>query len=176
MIDEFVNTNGLGVGLLNMEKTVPGYYAELIRQKTGGGYRNRAEGSFFASKLVTEYGIVGVLALLAYSVLFLKSLVFFYRLERHIYSKNRPVRGRYPLSQVYAHSAIVMFVVEAFVRGVGYYSAGVFLLIVAMFLTRRFHLSFRQGRRKLSASNGSPLSTTKSYPILMALKWPQDLA
>lgn len=174
MADEFVRTDGLGVGLLNMEKTVPGYYAELIYQKTGGSYRNRAEGSFFASKLVTEYGIIGVLTLLAYAVLFLKSLIFFYKLERHIGNKNRPEEARYPLSQVYAHSVIVIFVVEAFVRGVGYYSAGVFLLIVAMFLARRFQIGFHQSRRKLSANNELLLSTPESRTYIRSGNRPFD--
>lgn len=164
LTEEFANTSGLGVGLLNMENTVPGYYAELIRQKTGGGYRNRAEGSFFASKLITEYGMVGVLVLLAYSVLFLKSLIFFYRLERHIDSRHRTEEGRYPLSQIYAHSVIVIFVVEAFVRGVGYYSAGAFLLIVAILLIRRFHLVSRQKRRQPDTGNESLLPTAVSNP------------
>lgn len=151
LTDTLVSTGGLGVGLLNMENTIPGYYAELIYEKTGGTYRNRAEGSFFASKLVTEYGVVGVLVLVAYCTMFLKSLGFFYRLERYIDNKKRSKEARYPLSLVYAHSIIVIFVVEAFVRGVGYFSIGVFLMMVAAFTTRRFELISLQSRRNHSS-------------------------
>ena len=143
--DTMVNTDGLGVGLYNMGKVIPGHYAEIIYKKDGR-YRNREEGSFFASKLVTEFGIVGVLVLFAYCASLLKSLRFFYRLGRHIDNKYRTKEAIYPVSQIYAHSVIVVFVVEAFVRGVGYFTIGVFLLMVAMFLMRRYRVSFLQSR------------------------------
>ena len=140
--DTMVNTNGLGVGLLNMEKTTPGHYAEMV-YKIRGMFSNRADGSFFASKLVTEFGVVGVFVLVAYFSLLLKSLRFFYRLGRYN-NKYRPIETICPVSLIYAHSVIVVFVIEAFARGVGYFSSGVFFLIVAMFLTRRFRVSFPQ--------------------------------
>ena len=148
--DNMVNTTGLGVGLYNMEKAIPGHYGEIIYSRVGQ-YQNTAEGSFFASKLITEFGITGVLLLAAYCTFFLKSLRFFYRLGRYVDNQHRSIEKIYPVSLVYAHSVIVVFVVEAFVRGAGYFTTGVFLLLVAMFLTRRFRMSFRQSRTRQSA-------------------------
>ena len=149
LTDSFVNTNGVGVGLYNMEKAVPGYIGEILFNKLGR-YQNRAEGSFFASKLVTEFGFVGIIVLIVYCAFFLRSLRYFYRLGRRIDKLQKSKVTQYPVSLIYAHSVIVVFAVEAFVRGVGYFSTGVFLLIVAFFLTRKFHL-----RKRLRFQNGS---------------------
>jgi hypothetical protein len=148
--DSMVNTTGLGVGLYNMEKTIPGHYGEIIYDRVGH-YQNRAEGSFFGSKLITEFGIFGVLVLAAYFIFLLRSLRFFYRLGRYVDNQHRSIEKIYPVSLVYAHSVIVVFVVEAFVRGAGYFTTGVFLLLVAMFLTQRFRMRFRQNRTRQSA-------------------------
>ena len=147
--DSMADTTGLGVGLYNMEKTVPGYYGEMLFGKLGR-YQNRAEGSFLASKLITEFGIVGILVLAAYCSILVKSLWFFYRLSRNSENQNRAQRPKYPTSLIYAHSVIVVFVVEAFVRGIGYFSTGVFLLLVALFIMQRFRIdSLRRRVRQL---------------------------
>lgn len=134
MINSLRSTNGVGVGLINMENTVPGYYGELI-YSIAGKYLNRAGGSFVASKLVTEFGIVGVVMLFAYIVLLFKSLSFFSRLNKYRRCKKIVISGLYaPANLIFAHSVIVVFAIELFARGVGYFSAGVFLFMMAIFL------------------------------------------
>lgn len=134
VLNSLVRTNGIGVGLRNMENTVPGYYGELI-YSIAGEYRNRAEGSFLASKIITEFGIVGVFLLLVYCALLLKSLNFFSRLNKYRHYKDSSVRAMAaPASLIYAHSVIVVFAIEVFARGVGYFSVGVFLLTMVVYL------------------------------------------
>ena len=132
MINSLDRTNGLGVGLRNMENTVPGYYGDLI-YSIAGEYKNRAEGSFLASKLITEFGIIGVFVLIFYGVLLLKSLNFFSRLNKYRYLKERNKRVfTASAGLIFAHSVIVVSAIELFARGIGYFSAGVFLLIMAV--------------------------------------------
>jgi hypothetical protein len=149
LINSLNETNGIGVGLTSMENTVPGYYGELI-YSIAGEYKNRAEGSFLASKLITEFGIVGVFILFAYCALLLKSLGFFSRLNKCRHYKDRSMSVvNVPASLIYAHSVIVVFAIEAFARGVGYFTPGVFLLLMSIFLLlsnpdRFYH--FKQGQ------------------------------
>ncbi len=133
LINSLGKTYGIGVGLRNMENTVPGYYGELI-YSIAGEYKNRAEGSFLASKMITEFGIIGVSMLFVYCVLLLKSLNFFSRLNKYWQYRYRSMRVMpVPASLIYAHSVIVVFAIEVFARGVGYFSIGVFLFTMVIF-------------------------------------------
>jgi hypothetical protein len=134
-----VETEGIGVGILNMDKTKPGYYGELIYYIVGE-YQNRGDGSFLASKIVSEFGVIGVYILLIYGLYFSKSIKYFYRLNRKWYSearKSSPINE--PVYLVFAHSAIVTSVIEIFLRGTSYFTSGMFLLITAIFIVEAKH-------------------------------------
>lgn len=134
-----VETKGLGVGILNMDETKPGYYGELIFSIVGE-YKNRGDGGFLASKIVSEFGVIGVYILLIYCLYLSKSIKYFYRLNRRWHSearKSSPVNE--PVYLLFAHSIIVTSVIEIFLRGTSYFTSGMFLLITAIFIVEAKH-------------------------------------
>lgn len=113
-----VETHGLGVGFQQFGVWGPiGEIQELIAAITGD-YLNLNDGGTTASKLVGEFGVVGVGVVAAF-------LAWWWRLSA---SMRQALRGRRePSLNVFAAVCVIAIAVELFVRGVGYLSMGLFL-------------------------------------------------
>lgn len=121
----FLSSNGVGVGFQNMGNQEPGYFTELIRSVNNGGDLNRLDGSFLAAKIITEFGLLGIMFCLMVIINFLRVC-------------NIVWSGSYPNSLLFvlyaASSGQIM--IEFFVRGYGYFSPG-FIVFLALFSQRK---------------------------------------
>lgn len=117
-----------GLGFQNAIFVESGEFGERIFEVVGR-YVNK-DGAFLASKFIIEFGYLGVLICIMYMVLFGKSIFF---VIKHIKSNaENLVLNDVKVAQLFYHSIIISFFFEMFVRGYGYFSPNVMLLIVAI--------------------------------------------
>lgn len=128
----FVETSGFGLGFqrLGAEGTfLPPISEEIYR--VAGGYFNIPDGGFLAAKLIAEFGVLGVCITLGYC-LFLFYITLFLnrnlRKVRSMDSADRDVFRKFFL----AGGILFGFSVEFFLRGIGYFSPGLFVVFSAL--------------------------------------------
>lgn len=120
---------GLGFQMLGSHLTPILGVSEKIYQITGR-YMNLEDGGFLAAKLISEFGFVGLIFVGLYALLFIKFLFdsFFLRgLFSNCFSDGS--RGK----NVMAVSAFLGFFIELFLRGYGYFSPTLFLMLAFLF-------------------------------------------
>ena len=143
------NTNGMGLGfqMMGTQKSseVTDKLISLVGSGDGGGV-NRLDGGFLAAKIITEFGVLGIGLLLIYLFSFCKSLLYLRYITRYGIGKENVYLS-------ISHSIFCTFIVEIFVRGVGYFSPGVVIFLVSYFL--RFTHKHHQ-----RSTNGSSLGTS----------------
>lgn len=126
-----INTDFRGLGLQMLGTQEPSTVASQISFVLGKeGEVNRTDGSFLAAKVVAELGIAGILLVLMYLRYFFKALL----------SLRSVIHGSQlcePVSAVLSGAVLYSFSVEMFVRGYGYFSPGLFLLMVCAFIQGR---------------------------------------
>jgi hypothetical protein len=93
--------------------------AEAIERITGGQDLNRMDGSFVLSKLGSEFGAIGLILSIGYCAIGLRSL-------------RRLRAGHDPPALRFAHSIVVAYGVDMFVRGIGYFSPSSLLFMGAL--------------------------------------------
>lgn len=146
-IISFKETYGLGLGFQNMGIQSPGKYAEIIYSITGM-YKNRTDGGCLANKVISELGVLGLLLIFLYLYKFLKSIKFiidFINKNNNCENNHKKIlQNKYKAVYVFSHTIIIMFFIELFARGNGYFSTGVFLLILAFFVIGLFNKSFKE--------------------------------
>lgn len=138
MIDSFDLTSGWGMGFQQLS-VIPmkSLASNVIYAITRGDSLNVYDGGFGVSKIVSEFGVFGIGMTLYFAVLASRLAL---RLRKAALGKAAP-----NLSMIAPYSFIVGFAVEMFVRGVGYFSGTVFMLVVAYLF-----LEFRRDRTRLS--------------------------
>lgn len=90
---------------------------------------NRFDGGFLSAKIVAEFGVLGLLCLIFYVYNLIKSYVF-------IYTK---VNFKTDAYQVGFNVFFVCSAVEFFVRGIGYFSPSLFILLILYFASMFSH-------------------------------------
>lgn len=108
----------LGVGFQRMalENITLENISYQIREMTlQYDFLNIEDGSFFASKIVVELGVLGLIALLSYLWLLLKTI--------------RGIRGCTSMIDLHRYGLILSIFPELFVRGYGYFSPSLFLIV-----------------------------------------------
>ena len=118
----FQNTFGLGIGLNQL-----GYIGTLgdfqeILSNLGLAGLNIYDGGSTASKLISELGFLGLFMIMLYLFSFFKFNILIKRYITFLDSKD-----------IFFLSVFIMFSVELFIRGVGYFSPTVFLFLVSTF-------------------------------------------
>ncbi len=132
--DSLVQSDGWGVGFQQLG--VHGSDApatRMIERITGGGDLNITDGSFVMSKFGSEFGVAGLLLVMLYCVLALKSLLLLRA-------------GRGPPGLTLLRSIIVAYGVDMFVRGTGYFSQSSLLFVGALFALAPVGGLLRMGR------------------------------
>ena len=116
---------GMGVGFQQLGFV--GSEGEILGDLTAQGAEdlNILDGSFVASKFISEFGILAVAALLAY-------LVYFARSARRLHEVSMNVGGTADCRKVFFLACFVMFFIEFFIRGTGYFSSSGFLFIASL--------------------------------------------
>jgi len=124
-------TNGIGLGFQNMGSLPPSDISNLIYSLTGY-YKNRNDGGFLAAKIIAEFGVIGILLLFYYLRKVFQS--YFFLRKR---AGNNSLLENTPAWLILSHSIIVVSFIEIFVRGFGYFSPGVFLLLLSLYMIRK---------------------------------------
>ena len=151
ILESLQRSSGLGIGFqqLGVHGTdVPA--AQLLRTMRDGDDLNTLDGGFVFAKLASDFGVFGILAAVAYLFLALRSLVLL----------RSAACGKAPMipALTFAHSCVLSYSVEFFVRGSGYFTGGSLLLMAALLLLQRFRHFRREPQR--SHASGQPIPTT----------------
>ena len=116
---------GIGIGFQQLGFLgSEGKVFESIRAQ-GGGDLNLYDGGFTGSKFISEFGILAVMLLMAYSVYFMKSV-------RWLHEVSMNGGETVDFRKVFFLTCFVMFFIDLFIRGVGYFSASGFLFIASL--------------------------------------------
>lgn len=125
------NTFGLGVGFNQLGYVGEfGYYQGLL-SKSGAERLNLHDGGTTGSKLISEVGIIGVLLLFLYKLYFFKII---YRLKKKF--------SNFDFKDIFFFCVYIMFFVELYIRGVGYFSGTLFLFLTSIFYLK--NITFRK--------------------------------
>lgn len=127
MVFALQESNWLGIGFQNLGILSPSYYGELI-YSLAGEYKNRNDGGFLASKIISEFGILGILFICFYFLTVIKSSLFLIKIIK------RDSVNCYSSVYVFSNAVIVAFFIELFARGSGYFTPGFFLVLVSFFV------------------------------------------
>ncbi|SUI48671.1 Lipid A core - O-antigen ligase and related enzymes [Shewanella baltica] len=120
-----------GLGLQNAKLVESGDIGLRIYEITGR-FVNK-DGAFLASKLIVEFGLLGLSLVIIYIFFFFRSLLTLIKYSKH--KTYFDLNFDSCIKVVFSNSIIVTFFVEMFVRGYGYFSPNVFLLLFAMIST-----------------------------------------
>ena len=112
-------TYGIGLGFQRAGTDEVGVYGFIIEGLTGGEY-NRTDGGFLSSKVITEFGILGLIISILYLFKVMKCV------KEYNTSENLVIKM--------AASAMIAFSIEFFLRGYGYFSPSL-ILVVALTLS-----------------------------------------
>jgi hypothetical protein len=135
--NSLVDTRGLGLGFQMLGTEEPNEISEIINSLlTKGGELNRADGGFLAAKLIAELGLIGVVLVVLTLVQVIRSGIWL-RYYWRMYLKFKDNLPKQYLKLVIAHSLITTFFIEMFLRGAGYFSLTVILLMVSLFYIGR---------------------------------------
>jgi len=97
---------------------------ELFRS-IGAENLNLYDGSFVASKLISEFGILAVMLLMAY-------LVYLARSVRWLHEVSMNGGETVDCRKVFFQACFVMFFIDLFLRGIGYFSSSGFLFTASL--------------------------------------------
>lgn len=128
-------SNGLGVGFQMLGSESPGVFAGVINSVTGDDL-NREDGGLLVAKIIGEFGVFGILLSFFYLFFFLKIALKC----KLIYSSERESEKK----KIIYYSFFIMFFVELFFRGYGYFSPGFVVFLASIFSLRSHIGDFRK--------------------------------
>ncbi|MEM4067918.1 MAG: hypothetical protein QXV17_13775 [Candidatus Micrarchaeaceae archaeon] len=133
----FIDTNGLGLGfqMLGLSGThYPSATRTILRLQHGdGGFLNTEDGGFIDSKLIAEFGFIGIIISLIY-IVFLVKFIIKTNLVLTSLKHNLNNKKYYQIKKSIILNGIIFgFLVEFFFRGIGYFSGGVYLVLLVLF-------------------------------------------
>ena len=118
------NSMGWGLGFQQLGENETSVQAALMINAILKTDSNISDGGFMLVKVVSEFGIFGIVAVAIYFHLFVAS----FRRLRHVALNNIDC----PAGKVLALAITVTYVIELLIRGIGYFSGTGFLLISAI--------------------------------------------
>ena len=132
-------SNGLGIGFQNMGILPPGNFGKIIL-RIAHTFKNRNDGGFLAAKIICEFGVIGILIIGYYLLLFYRSVLFI----RKITVKKSFTIDEFKPALLFSHCIVIVFFIEIFARGYGYFSPGGVLFIMALFIQLRYKLKCKE--------------------------------
>ena len=116
-----------GIGLGFQQLGFLGSPGEIMKTfgSIGAQGMNRFDGSFVASKFISEFGILAVMVLVAY-------LVYFARNAWWLREVSKNGGETVDCRKVFFLACFVMFSIDLFIRGTGYFSSSGFLFIASL--------------------------------------------
>jgi len=125
MFNALQDSNWFGIGFQNLGILSPGRYGDVI-YSLAGEYKNRNDGGFLVSKIIAEFGVLGVVVILGYLFYFAKSSLFLIKYVGGGF-------GNCPALFIFANAIIVASLIEFFARGSGYFTPGLFIAMTSIF-------------------------------------------
>ena len=129
IINSLKQTYGLGLGFQMMGEEYSGPLGELLCE-THYMCSNNLDGSFFSSKLITEFGIVGIFIVLFFLFMSYRSMMM---LRAHILYFDKGC-SKLLISEVFGLSSLFVFSAELLLRGYGYYSPTFLIALYFLYL------------------------------------------
>lgn len=97
-----------------------------------GRYMNLDDGGFLAAKFVAEFGVLGVVVCVAYSIFVFRAICFLFMLRRG--GALREEQSDLVIKVQMASGVVIAFFVEFFLRGYGYFSPTMFFSLLFLVL------------------------------------------
>jgi hypothetical protein len=142
----FGETHGFGVGF--QQFGVAGSIGEIAQRITrllgGGATLSLLDGGTTASKLIAEFGVLGILLILLFLPAAARSVLFIRR------SQFLPPAER-DAQRIFFCAMLTTYTIELFMRGVGYFSPGGFLAVVSLLSLSRLRRSQPQSEQALTS-------------------------
>jgi hypothetical protein len=118
------NSTGWGLGFQQLGIRGTSVEASDLIYMIVGGYGNVLDGGFTFAKILSEFGVLGMLLILGYLILAVAAM-------RQLRAAAKAPTG-VSASRVFAAAIIVCYGIELFVRGAGYFTATTALLVAAL--------------------------------------------
>lgn len=125
-VTNFIETHGLGVGF--QQFGIAGSTGEItakLSRMLQGSTINLMDGSTAGSKLIGEFGVIGLALIVAFLVAAARSI----RVIRAAQALRPSARD---VHRLFFCSLVTTYIFEIFIRGVGYFDGGAFLAVVAL--------------------------------------------
>lgn len=127
--ESWQKSGGWGLGFQQLGITETEVPAAIQIFKTSGEYLNLLDGGFDLSKILSEFGIAGILMILLFLIFAARS---FWKLRRSALSD---IDNDVPAT--IAHCFVLSFLIELLVRGSGYFTPTILLMLASViFLSR----------------------------------------
>ena len=134
----FIDTHGLGLGfqMLGSKYTLTGEYHDLLTFSNPNP--TTTDSGFLAAKIIAEFGFLGVISLIVYIYVVLWAMLRANTIHRVLANMKDIRKHREATRRLFFMGVIVGLSVEIFLRSYGYFSPGVFLLLVAILYLKRY--------------------------------------
>jgi len=134
----FIDTHGLGLGfqMLGSKYTLTGDYHDLMTFLNPNTVST--DSGFLAAKIIAEFGFLGVISLIVYIYVVLWAILRANTIHRVLANMKDIRKHREATRRLFFMGVIVGLSVEIFLRSYGYFSPGVFLLLVAILYLKRY--------------------------------------
>lgn len=126
---QFSNWFGMGFQMLGFNKESLPEISYYIYDFFSTGFYNIEDGGFLAAKIISELGLFGILLIFLYLKFFLTA----YKLLTSINHMDELSKKNKILLKI-CSGFIFAFVIEMFLRGLGYFSVGVLITIMAIII------------------------------------------
>ncbi len=127
-------TNGFGLGfqMLGYQTPSEAHYRilEVMGLNKDNPGINRYDGGFLAVKIIAEFGLMGILFILFYIFTAFLVIIKIIKLQNSGIEKIEPI-------YVFSLVCFLSFAYELFIRGVGYFSPGLFFFVFSVFYLRK---------------------------------------
>jgi len=144
--ESLARSGGWGLGFQQLGRHGTDVPASDIIFALVGGYGNVLDGGFTFAKIISEFGVFGLLLIGLY-------LVIVWRSIRHLRYAAKGIENR--ACNTFAQCVIVSYLIELFIRGAGYFTGTAILLVASLWLAP----ATRNPRRFAGAAAG-PRSAT----------------
>lgn len=121
VLSSLIDTSGIGIGFQQLGVIVFRTSARIKLEGYGLGDLCLWDGSFLAAKVICEFGVLGIFAIIIYLRL---AFMLIYNLSKSVPKSDE---------DVFFSIVFIMFSVELFIRGTGYFSPTVFMFLSSVF-------------------------------------------
>lgn len=123
----FTESLGLGTGFQQMGYNGVVGESQKVLESLGAGHLNLYDGSFIASKFISEFGLIGLVFCILFTLKFIKAFISFNS------------KKTYSAQHVFAYCFLLSFIIPLYIRGAGYLNPYVFMMMSSLFMYRNLN-------------------------------------